>query len=64
LHGFSDDATGWTSAGLANVILDNLIARKDVKPMIVVMPLGYGMMTFVRGGSDAARRAEMRQQNT
>jgi enterochelin esterase-like enzyme len=64
LHGFSDDASGWTSAGFANVILDNLIARKEVKPMIVVMPLGYGIMQFVRGGWDAPRRGEMRQLNT
>src|SRR6266481_4520027 len=26
LHGFSDDASGWTTVGRANVILDNLIA--------------------------------------
>jgi enterochelin esterase family protein len=64
LHGFSDDASGWTSAGFANVILDNLIARKEVKPMIVVMPLGYGIMQFVTGGWDAPRRGEMRQLNT
>jgi enterochelin esterase family protein len=42
LHGFSDDASGWTAVGYANVILDNLIAQGKVKPMIVVMPLGYG----------------------
>jgi enterochelin esterase family protein len=64
LHGFSDDASGWTSAGFANVILDNLIARKKARSMVVVMPLGYGIMNFVRGGWDAARRGEMRQQNT
>jgi enterochelin esterase family protein len=63
LHGFSDDASGWTSAGFANVILDNLIARNEVKPMIVVMPLGYGIMQFVKGGWDSARRGEMRQLN-
>ena len=28
--------------GKANVILDNLIAQSKAKPMIVVMPLGYG----------------------
>ena len=42
LHGFSDDASAWTAVGRANVILDNLIARGRAKPMIVVMPLGYG----------------------
>jgi enterochelin esterase family protein len=50
LHGYSDDTTAWTSVGFAHVILDNLIARKQAKPMIVVMPLGYGTMEVVRGG--------------
>jgi enterochelin esterase-like enzyme len=42
LHGYSDDASAWTAVGRANVILDNLIAQGKAKPMIVVMPLGYG----------------------
>ena len=42
LHGYSDDADAWTAVGRANVILDNLIARGKVKPMLIVMPLGYG----------------------
>jgi enterochelin esterase-like enzyme len=42
LHGFSDDASGWTAVGRAHVILDNLIAAGKAKPMLVVMPLGYG----------------------
>jgi len=42
LHGYSDSADGWTAVGKANAILDNLIAQGKVKPMIVVMPLGYG----------------------
>jgi enterochelin esterase-like enzyme len=42
LHGFSDDASAWTAVGRANVILDNLIAQGIAKPMLVVMPLGYG----------------------
>lgn len=50
LHGFSDDASGWTAVGQANIILDNLIAQGKAKPMIVVMPLGYGTMEFVRSG--------------
>jgi enterochelin esterase family protein len=47
LHGFSDDASGWTSIGLANVILDNLIATHQARPMLVVMPLGYGLPAIV-----------------
>ena len=50
LHGWSDTAGGWASIGHANDILDNLIAAGRAKPMIVVMPLGYGDMSFVRNG--------------
>jgi enterochelin esterase family protein len=63
LHGFSDDAGAWTGIGRANVILDNLIARGKAKPMIVVMPLGYGTMEFVRRGWDAWNHAELRDRN-
>ena len=41
LHGVMDDESAWTTAGRADVILDNLIDAGAV-PMIVVMPLGYG----------------------
>jgi len=50
LHGYSDDASGWTAVGHANVILDNLIAQGKAKPMIVVMPLGYGNMKMITAG--------------
>lgn len=50
LHGFSDDASGWTAVGRAHVILDNLIHQGKAKPMIVVMPLGYGDMEVIRRG--------------
>jgi enterochelin esterase family protein len=48
LHGYSDGADAWTAVGRANVILDNLIAQGKVKPMIVVMPLGYGAPEILR----------------
>ena len=64
LHGFSDDASGWTAVGRANVILDNLIARGKAKPMIVVMPLGYGTMEIVRlGWGGGSSHPEVREQN-
>jgi enterochelin esterase-like enzyme len=50
LHGWSDLANGWTAVGRANFIFDNLIAEGKIKPMIVVMPLGYGDMKFVNSG--------------
>jgi len=50
LHGWSALANCWIDDGQANVILDNLIAQGSAKPMVVVMPLGYGDWTFVTGG--------------
>jgi enterochelin esterase-like enzyme len=50
LHGFSDAEDAWVDVGRANVILDNLIARKQSKPMVVVMPLGYGTLHMLDGG--------------
>ena len=63
LHGFSDDASGWTAVGRANVILDNLIAQGKAKPMIVVMPLGYGAPEIVTRGFTAFRDVSLRQRN-
>ncbi len=47
LHGYSHEASSWTAIGRANIILDNLIFEGKAKPMIVVMPLGYGPMDGV-----------------
>jgi enterochelin esterase family protein len=63
LHGFSDDASGWTAVGRANVILDNLIAQDKARPMIVVMPLGYGAPEIVAHGFGAFSEVELRQRN-
>ena len=43
LHGNNDLAVGWTMAGRANFILDNLQADKKAVPMIVVMPWGHAL---------------------
>jgi enterochelin esterase family protein len=40
-HGGGEDETGWAKQGHVNFILDNLIAGKSCKPMIVVMAYGY-----------------------
>jgi enterochelin esterase-like enzyme len=40
-HGAGEDERGWTTQGRANFILDNLIAAKKARPMIVVMDNGY-----------------------
>ena len=63
LHGFSDDASGWSAVGRANVILDNLIAQGRTKPMLLVMPLGYGAPEILRGGFGAFRNTELRDRN-
>ena len=41
LHGSNDTAAGWTMAGNANFVLDNLLADGKALPMIVVMPFGH-----------------------
>jgi enterochelin esterase family protein len=63
LHGYSDDASAWTGVGMANIILDNLIAWKQAKPMLIVMPLGYGTMEIVRAGWQRVRTPELWQRN-
>lgn len=40
-HGGGEDESGWTRQGKANFILDNLIAARKAKPMLVVMANGY-----------------------
>lgn len=42
LHGYANDQHSWSRYGRANTILDNLLAQKEIRPFIVVMPLGYG----------------------
>jgi enterochelin esterase family protein len=42
LHGGGDLDPGWSMTGRAHIIMDNLIAEKKARPMIVVMPLARG----------------------
>jgi enterochelin esterase family protein len=53
LHGAGDCDDSWTSVGRAGFILDNLIAAKKAKPMIVVMPAGH-TSAQMGGGRGAA----------
>jgi enterochelin esterase-like enzyme len=41
LHGSGGDEDAWPTMGIANVIMDNLLAQGKSKPMIVVMPNAY-----------------------
>jgi enterochelin esterase family protein len=63
LHGFSDDASGWTAVGRAHVIMDNLIAQGKAKPMLVVMPLGYGAPEIVVPSFAGFRDPNLRKRN-
>jgi enterochelin esterase family protein len=67
LHGYSDDASAWTAVGRANLILDTLIAQGKTKPMILVMPLGYGAPEIADaariGSGSAFRNADLREKN-
>ena len=41
LHGANDYERGWTQTGMANTIMDNLIAEGKAVPAIIVMPFGH-----------------------
>jgi enterochelin esterase family protein len=41
LHGNGQIEASWTWTGRANVIMDNLLAGGQIKPMIVAMPYGH-----------------------
>lgn len=47
-HGWGEDETAWTNQGHANLIMDNLLAERKIKPFIIVMT--YGMTNEVKFG--------------
>ena len=53
LHGFGDDESAWSTVGRANFIADNLLAKGECLPMIIVMPSGHKTLptanTFTAG---------------
>jgi enterochelin esterase-like enzyme len=54
-HGGGDDETSWTQrAGSADVILENVIAKKQAVPMIIVMPNGLTNSTWAGGSTPEA----------
>ena len=50
MHGWGENEQGWHIQGHADFILDNLIAAKKAKPMVVVMD----NLNAVRSGEDAS----------
>jgi enterochelin esterase-like enzyme len=55
LHGAGDSDDSWSSVGRAGFILDNLIAAKKARPMVVVMPAGHTSRTTAGRGAAGAR---------
>ncbi len=53
LHGAGDCDDSWTTVGRAGFILDNLIAAKKAKPMLMVMPAGHTGQSFGGGARPA-----------
>lgn len=57
-HGSFEDETGWSKQGKAGLILDNLIASKKAKPMIIVMDNGYAYKPQNSEAKSKKERAE------
>jgi enterochelin esterase family protein len=53
-HGAGENERGWIEQGRANFILDNLIARGEAKPMILVVDTGYAAFAGVPAGTNRA----------
>lgn len=48
LHGGPGASSDWTATGRVHLMLDYLIAAGRAKPMLIVMPIGYGMPDYSR----------------
>jgi enterochelin esterase family protein len=59
LHGNNDTTAGWTTAGHANLILDNLLAQDRAVPMIVVMPFGHALPYGTRTAADGRSNTQV-----
>ncbi len=58
-HGAGESERGWTAQGLANFVLDNRIAARRARPMIVVMENGYATRAgAAQAGAPAGRANE------
>jgi enterochelin esterase-like enzyme len=58
LHGGGEDERGWATQGKADLILDNLIAEKKAKPMLIVMPDGNTNTDFAGFGENTLKMFE------
>lgn len=58
LHGIGgNEREEWAKGGVANVVLDNLIADKKIKPFILVLPNGNAATNAAAGGFGGGGRA-------
>jgi enterochelin esterase family protein len=64
LHGAGDSDDSWTSVGRAGFILDNLIAAKQARPMVVVMPAGHTTRGAAPAGGRSATQDFVNEFNT
>ncbi len=55
-HGGGEDETGWPNQGRMSFIMDNLIAAKKARPMLVVMEQGYARRPGETAPAPAAPR--------
>jgi enterochelin esterase-like enzyme len=58
LHGGGEDERGWSAQGKTGFILDNLIAAKKAKPMLIVMPDGNTNTDFAGFGERTLKMFE------
>ena len=59
LHGGGEDERGWSAQGKTDIILDNLIAEKKAKPMVIVMMDGnFGSGGIAGFGEQSLRMFE------
>ncbi|HLI83893.1 MAG TPA: alpha/beta hydrolase-fold protein [Bryobacteraceae bacterium] len=58
LHGAGDSDDSWTSVGRAGFILDNLLAGRRAKPMVVIMPAGHTARDPFRNRPAGARTVD------
>jgi enterochelin esterase family protein len=56
-HGGGDTEQSWLNDGRAGVILDNLIARQEAEPMVIVMTNGLTGMSWASGSTPEAMEA-------
>ena len=54
LHGYTDNDMGWIQFGEAHLIADELIARREVPPMIIAMPDG-GVSFYINNFDNSVR---------